>query len=251
MPRPVEHVARRHAWALNSRSEAVAGSVDAGAVTQFWVKKLSPISNSRRSSLRQRRRRRTLNALRAASTSRVVSPPSVGDGCDRRRPRSQPRTTTTPTSDETNGWRPSCRRRRDGRGRRHGEHLSSGHVDGEADGLRGGHDGRRLGLERLDAVEMLARPGSLSGHALDAGAGRTVRGSPRRRRRWPRPVRRAASASSWSARRRSPRARSCPVTPPGYVALRAPSEMPWRWRSRSLVVLSEKHECSSSWDRSL
>ncbi len=49
-------------------------SVDAGAVTQFWVKKLSPTSKVRRSSLVKLRAEK-LKALRLL-TNAVVSPPS-------------------------------------------------------------------------------------------------------------------------------------------------------------------------------
>ena len=38
-----------HAWALSSGPSPSLASVEAGAVTQFWVKKLSPTSNTRRS----------------------------------------------------------------------------------------------------------------------------------------------------------------------------------------------------------
>ena len=51
-------------------------SVLAGAVTQFWVKKLSPISKTRRTSL-GRLRAESSNAL-LPSANAVVSPPSSG-----------------------------------------------------------------------------------------------------------------------------------------------------------------------------
>ena len=53
-------------------------SVEAGAVTQFWVKRLSPRSKSRRSSLVSLEAGRP-KALRVAS-ARVVSPPRSGAG---------------------------------------------------------------------------------------------------------------------------------------------------------------------------
>ena len=154
-------------------------SVEAGAVTQFWVKKLSPISNSRRSSLLSVGAENE-NALRP-TTSRVVSPPRAGSSESGSSP---PHAATTTARIDT---APTTRRRRRvgtdvrdmsdrdiGRvtvstaGSTIDEPASSDQVTliVRPSAFGGAHHGRRLRLERLDRRQDAGATGVAVGHTL-------------------------------------------------------------------------------------
>ena len=76
LARPSRVWQEEHDWALKVGPSPSRASVEAGAVTQFWVKKLSPTANVRRSSLL--RLRAADSKAVALDRATLVSPPSIG-----------------------------------------------------------------------------------------------------------------------------------------------------------------------------
>ena len=145
-PRPSSTWHDEHAWALNIGPSPSRASVDAGAVTQFLVKKLSPISNRRRSSVGQVRRREGERVPRRHVARRVAA--EVGVAARRRRRRR------------------TRRRSRRQRGRAASDRRSTSDLDRDAEGVGGGDDPVGLGLERLDAGEHAGPARVVVGHAV-------------------------------------------------------------------------------------
>ena len=148
-PRPSSTWHDEQAWALNIGPSPSRASVDAGAVTQFWLNRLSPTSNVRRSS-RERFGAGKLNEVRV-ELCRVVSPPRSGSS---RWWRVVARNRRCDQHGESRGSRESP-----GPSVRRGDQISSVMPAGAAAATRASACASSASM----AVSTLARPGSSSG----------------------------------------------------------------------------------------